>query len=198
MKKEDCPSQDARLSSRVEYQKRAIVATIPEGPMDTYQNDLVLTVATRDISDSGARIAGSQLLQVGQGALLRTGNDSGLMMSSYGKVVRKARGTQAPSNCEWGIQFRDEETDTLRRHQIFSPAFQRALAINSKLAVIVASERLELFWWLGQLSKDVQRVFVSSQCPETLDRLRASAHGKKVHPLGRVANSDESHLKMVA
>ncbi len=190
--------EDARACSRVSYNKRAIVAPIPDGPMDAYQDDVVLPVSTRDISDGGARIAGSPLLQVGQGALLRSGSDSGLMMSSYGKVVRKARGTQAPTNCEWGIQFRDNESDTLRKHQIFSPAFQRALEVNSKLAVIVASDRLELFWWLGQLSKRVQRVFVSSECPDTLAKLRERAQGKRIHSLASAPPSGERPLKIVA
>ncbi|MCP4449304.1 MAG: PilZ domain-containing protein [Myxococcales bacterium] len=174
---------DSRQSKRVLYETRAVVTTIPSAPDDRYQSSLPQEVATLDISVSGARIAGSTLLQVGQDALLRTGRDSGLVMSSYGSVVHKARGTAAPSGCEWGIQFNDADTSTLDQHKIFEPFLRETLHENPQLAVIISSNYLELVWWLGQLSERVTQVLVSTRCASLLERLKKATPARDVRSL---------------
>ncbi len=174
---------NSRACRRVDYRTRAVIATVPSGPDDDYQNDLLLEVETRDMSDSGVRIAGSPLLRVGQNTLLRTGNRAGLVMSSYGRVVRGARGTTSPTQCEWGIEFDSNDAHNLRKHQVLMPMFRKTLDINPEVAVIVSREPLELFWWLGRLAPSVRRVFASTLCPTILKRMQDAAPNREVTAL---------------
>jgi len=174
---------DTRNCRRVDYRTRAVVATVPRGPSERYQGDLLLEVETRDMSDSGVRIAGSPLLRVGQNTLLRTGNRTGLVMSSYGRIVRGARGTRSPSDCEWGIEFDSGDAHNLRKHQVLMPMFRKTLDINPGVAVIVSREPLELFWWLGRLAPSVKRVFVSATCPRLVSCLQEAAPDRDVTSL---------------
>lgn len=174
---------NSRTCKRVDYRTRAVIATVPSGPDDGYQSDLLLEVETRDMSDSGVRIAGSPLLRIGQNTLLRTGNRAGLVMSSYGRVVRAARGTQSPTECEWGIEFDSNDAHNLRKHQVLMPMFRKTLDINPEVAVIISREPLELFWWLGRLAPSVKRVFASTLCPRILTRMQEAAPNREVTPL---------------
>ena len=145
-------------------------------------NSALYEVVTKDVSASGALIVGPQLLRVGQSALFRIGANSGLSISTQGRIVRKGK-VGGTKKSEWGVAFDEGSIAMLKQYSVFESQLTTKAGASQTTAVIISEHPLELFWWLSQLSAEVRTVFVGTNSTGVLEQMRKASPTRDIHPV---------------